>query len=789
MSSTPPPLFVCNLCKRDDRFDPSWVHHLASLGHQRALTRQPQGGSGTWGETTSVKYRAVEVVGCHELKANPIDIAEYLSKQGGPIEEFICPTSLSGTKPNIVSCLFKEAESVKKILEVEEHKIFRQPIQIRKKYECQTDNEHTANEEVLVVDGEGADQQKIEVLEDGEIANSQENGKEGGKKKKRNQKKTAPVLLPLEEQLTALSKFHNPELRAKIVKDLHKVVAVTFNNGVVYSYGPDFFGVCLDSDELRLCVDPYGKFSSKSAAKIIRNASDPMACGLTFQILSTCKDGDGSLKFAFVSQYSTSNVLDIPEISFKQTINQKHLPCKLQFENFLSVQKSRLLKFLTNHDVRVGPLFSMIRLWGKAHQVFHELREGEEFEGYILIMLMVFHLTRIKFFPSVAELRELDKKNTPRIVDNMNIGFCSNRKQVPGARVTNDKSIRALSIVSILKEFFQFFANFKFTDNVVCCSTGMVLESRAFRPQVENQLPSEILKYYRLNADGTLREKKLEIFSPVIVQDFLDLTDNVARALDDADLAYFQSQCDISVKFLDRVLKNGNGNVMKHFTPKVTGDEEDSESESSEDEEEIMVPSSTVEISPLPRSPIPLAPSPPPPTDSPTSDWEQQSPSNNEASLSPPPLRPPPAPFRIAGMPSVATSTPNIPKRSTFLPTPPPPPKIGGFLHNPNMFVNDIAPEDINFSASRRPYTRKRERETDSNPSSFELQFSSPKPIQQSDHQSFNKKRTTPGSIPREPICRILRDPRGGEESGRINQPGSSSSGWKKNKKTDDWHP
>lgn len=142
-------------------------------------------------------------------------------------------------------------ESVKKILEVEEHKIFRQPIQIRKKYECQTDNEHTANEEVLVVDGEGADQQKIEVLEDGEIANSQENGKEGGKKKKRNQKKTAPVLLPLEEQLTALSKFHNPELRAKIVKDLHKVVAVTFNNGVVYSYGPDFFGVCLDSDELR----------------------------------------------------------------------------------------------------------------------------------------------------------------------------------------------------------------------------------------------------------------------------------------------------------------------------------------------------------------------------------------------------------------------------------------------------------------------------------------------------------------------------------------------------------
>ncbi len=81
--------FSCSLCKRDDRLDPSWVHHLSSVIHQRILTRQPQGGHGTWEDDEGSKRRAVEVIGCHDLQAKPIDIANYLTKHGGTLEEFI----------------------------------------------------------------------------------------------------------------------------------------------------------------------------------------------------------------------------------------------------------------------------------------------------------------------------------------------------------------------------------------------------------------------------------------------------------------------------------------------------------------------------------------------------------------------------------------------------------------------------------------------------------------------------------------------------------------------------
>lgn len=272
-----------------------------------------------------------------------------------------------------------------------------------------------------------------------------------------------------------------------------------------------------------------------------------------------------------MSQYSTSSsILDIPEISFKQSVNQVLVPCKIQFENFLSVQKSRLLRFLTTHDDRVASIFSLIRLWSKKHGVLHELREGEEFEGYILIMLMVHHLTNNKFLPSLAHLREVAIKNGPSLVlDNMDVGYSTSRKLIPSARVPSDKSLRALTIVQTLQTFFQFFAGFKFSKDVVCPSIGEILKKQDFRPHMENNLPPQILKYYKTNADGTLRETKLAIFSPMVVQDILDLTDNVARAVDETDLILFQEKCGKTAKFLERLLNKGNGNLSKQFGIKV----------------------------------------------------------------------------------------------------------------------------------------------------------------------------------------------------------------------------
>lgn len=100
----------CKVCKKP--FDTSWAQHLGSQAHQRLLTRQPQGGLGaeSWVEDGDAGGgRHVEILGATELSASPCDIVEYLTEVGGELEDFICPTSLSGTKPAVVHALYKEA--------------------------------------------------------------------------------------------------------------------------------------------------------------------------------------------------------------------------------------------------------------------------------------------------------------------------------------------------------------------------------------------------------------------------------------------------------------------------------------------------------------------------------------------------------------------------------------------------------------------------------------------------------------------------------------------------------
>jgi hypothetical protein len=123
-----------------------------------------------------------------------------------------------------------------------------------------------------------------------------------------------------------------------------------------------------------------------------------------------------------------------------------------------------------------------------------------------------------------------------------------------------NEGVRDLAVLSILKDFFEFISIFDFSENVICPSTGTFLERKSFRPKVEEKLPSELLKYYRFNADGSLRSKKLNTLSPVVIQDVFDLTDNIARAIDETELALLKSKSLETLKFLEDVFSEGKGN-------------------------------------------------------------------------------------------------------------------------------------------------------------------------------------------------------------------------------------
>lgn len=102
------------------------------------------------------------------------------------------------------------------------------------------------------------------------------------------------------------------------------------------------------------------------------------------------------------------------------------------------------------------------------------------------------------------------------------------------------------SFKDILQGFFSYYAEFNYCTDVVCPLLGKVLKKRAF-VNFDN-LPEgmEIYKY-------RVQTEEIEFFrydSPMCIQDPVDLTQNITKAVSKYQLRYFRSYCAQSLKIL-----------------------------------------------------------------------------------------------------------------------------------------------------------------------------------------------------------------------------------------------
>lgn len=143
-------------------------------------------------------------------------------------------------------------DSVRKLVdEMKDHKIFRHPVQIKRKFNLGGSTEKDVEENWE----ENNDSDGLQSSKNGCASElSQEGGLGMGVQIEKRE------YLPFERQLLDLHKYHKSELRLKVAKELQKIIVSTFNSCAVYSYGTDALGVSLDSDEIRFCIDPYGTF-------------------------------------------------------------------------------------------------------------------------------------------------------------------------------------------------------------------------------------------------------------------------------------------------------------------------------------------------------------------------------------------------------------------------------------------------------------------------------------------------------------------------------------------------
>lgn len=263
----------------------------------------------------------------------------------------------------------------------------------------------------------------------------------------------------------------------------------------------------------------------------------------------------------------------LPEITFVHT--KTNATCKIRLENYFSVQKTKLLNLYCRLDVRFWPLLMLVRHWGTR---FNALRSADslDFQNYAISLLLVNFLVSKKIIPSLQDMQSAKDSGVdkPFIVNNYDLSFCTNVAVLkPSGSNSNpalqDKELRTLSIVSILKAFFSFCSTFDFKTKVVCPYLGMSFEREIFHPKSDIRDLPEHLSSYLNGANGKNRPEKLYRVGPICIQDIFELTTNITRTVTEDEVSKFKKNCATTVEILDDVLnQTGNAALSDAFIGK-----------------------------------------------------------------------------------------------------------------------------------------------------------------------------------------------------------------------------
>ncbi|CAL8113587.1 unnamed protein product [Orchesella dallaii] len=384
------------------------------------------------------------------------------------------------------------------------------------------------------------------------------------------------TLCSLEEQLTAILQniskgfaLSTPQKRSQVVQNIESDLRSSFLKCTVLPYGLDEVGIGEDKTDLYLSVDTYGKVDARGktlqGSVNINTSTYTLIAQQIFKILTSNSSSYQFISLKPLSVYANTafgNLMPspLPEISFTHIGTNAN--CKIRLENYFSVQSTRLISFYSRTDVRFWPLLMLVRHWGSK---FSALSSADSlyFQNYALSILLLHFLISKKILPSVKDLQYAKDSgiDKPFIVNNFDSSFCSNLSVVKptGCASANpalqDKELRTLSIVSILKNFFVFCCTFEFKEHVVCPYIGQSIKRELFYPKSDwKSLPESISTPYLNGSDGKTRPEKLYLVGPICVQDVFELTTNVTRSVSEDEAAKFIKNSASAAKILDDVL-------------------------------------------------------------------------------------------------------------------------------------------------------------------------------------------------------------------------------------------
>lgn len=274
-------------------------------------------------------------------------------------------------------------------------------------------------------------------------------------------------------------------------------------------------------------------------------------------MLKNCSQALGGLKSKGTTVHRILKIWTTDtEVCLNTEIEKLPTCLKLRFSNTLPFHECSLFKFCADLDSRVLPMSFVICHWAASNNFLQYSKQS--YPNQLIILLIISYLQLKKVLPTVQKLIEIcQDTESPKLINGNTVSFCTDLSTVkklhpnPLESLLQDETIRAMSVLGLLRDWFAFFSTSDLKENAICSRFGALIPKKDFQPDSVGNLPGDLCRVYRFGMSKVGREavesvtmnKFLCSQTPLCIQNPFDLSLNCSRGVTPNEVIRFQDGC------------------------------------------------------------------------------------------------------------------------------------------------------------------------------------------------------------------------------------------------------
>lgn len=243
------------------------------------------------------------------------------------------------------------------------------------------------------------------------------------------------------------------------------------------------------------------------------------------------------IKTALLRSKLFHGVIDIPSAKIpivKGIHNKTGIKCDINFKNMVGVENSKLIRYYLSLDHKLRPIMLIVKYWAKIQEISGR---NHLFTSYSMVMMFIFYLQESYGFPSVYELQKYTVATDHKVIWNMNINQMTDTSKI---------NIKFVSMLDILKGFFNYYSTFNFGLKIICPYLGKTVDKQCFSDV--DSIPEEY-ECYKMNLN-TIEPLKYD--KPVCLQDPFEHNVNTSSIIFKNILERFITACSSALGILSK---------------------------------------------------------------------------------------------------------------------------------------------------------------------------------------------------------------------------------------------